>query len=247
METPGGDFMGQATDTSPKELPVVVNVLILTAVFIVSILLWNTVWLYPVKLFVVGLHELSHGLAAILMGGKISHIQIDSRIGGYCVYALPAEAGFFQQSIVAAAGYLGSMLWGALIFITASRTRFDRGITAIIALMMLVISFYVIKTGELFGIIFCFAFTLFLFATIRWFTPLFHKIFLKSLGLISCLYAIIDIKEDVIDRSGIGSDADRIARLFGVPNLSLAIGISWIILALLILAFTLKVSFKKSA
>ncbi|MDQ1355418.1 MAG: hypothetical protein QG657_5728 [Acidobacteriota bacterium] len=237
--------MGPSNDVTRKEFPVMVNALILTVVFIISVLLWNTVVLYPVKLFVVGLHELSHGLAAVLMGGKISHIQIDSRIGGYCVYALPAQAGFFQQSLVAAAGYLGSMLWGALIFIVASRTRFDRAITFIIALMMLVISFYVIKTGELFGIIFCLAFTLFLFVAIRWFSPLFHKIFLKSLGLISCLYAIIDIKEDVIDRSGIGSDADRIAKLFGVPNLAMAIGISWIVLAIIILVFTLKVSFKK--
>jgi len=237
--------MGQSTETSKKELSVMVNVLILTAVFIISVLLWNTVWLYPVKLFVVGLHELSHGLAAVLMGGKIDHIQIDSRIGGYCVYALPVGAGFLQQSFVAAAGYLGSMLWGALIFIVASRTRFDKGITFFVALMMLVISFYVIKTGQLFGIIFCFAFTLFLFAAIRWFPPLFHKIFLKSLGFISCLYAIIDIKEDVIDRSGIGSDADRIARLLGVPGLSMSIGITWIVLAVLILVITLNVSFKK--
>jgi hypothetical protein len=68
----------------------------------------------------------------------------------------------------------------------------------------------------------------------------------NNTGLISCLYAIIDIKEDIIDRSGIGSDADRIARLLGVPGLSMAIGISWIVLAVLILVFTLKVSFKKS-
>lgn len=234
---------------SPKiknELPLTANILILSAVFIISVWLWNTIWLYPVKLFVVGLHELSHGVAAVLLGGKIDHIQIDSQIGGYCVYALPMGAGFFQQSFVAAAGYLGSMLWGALIFIVASRTRFDRGITFFIALVMMVISFYVIKTGQLFGILFCFAFTLFLLAAFRWFAPLFHKLFLKSLGLISCLYAIIDIKEDVIDRTGIGSDADRIAQLLGVPRLSMVIGISWIILAILILAFTLKVSLKKT-
>lgn len=227
------------------ELSLMLNGLILAAVFIISVLLWNTVWLYPVKLFVVGLHELSHGLAAVLLGGKIDHIQIDSQIGGYCVYALPIGAGFFQQSFVAGSGYLGSMLWGALIFIVASRTRFDRGITFFVALVMLVISFYVIKTGQLFGIVFCFAFTLFLFAAFRWFPPLFHKIFLKSLGLISCLYAIIDIKEDIIDRTGIGSDADRIAQLLGVPRFSMAIGISWIIIAILILSYTFKVSFKK--
>ncbi|MCU0288824.1 MAG: M50 family metallopeptidase [Acidobacteria bacterium] len=230
-----------------KELSLTANILILSAVFIISIWLWNTVWLYPIKIFVVALHELSHGFASVLMGGKIDHIQLDSRIGGYCCYSLPITAGFFQQSIVAAAGYLGSMLWGAFIFIIASRTRFDRGITLFIALVMLVLSFYVIKTGQAFGIVFCFAFTLFLFIAFRWFPPLFHKIFLKSLGLISCLYAIIDIKEDLIDRSSIGSDADRIARLLGFPNLSIVIGISWIVLAIIILAFTLKVSFKKTA
>ena len=62
---------------------------------------------------------------------------------------------------------------------------------------------------------------------------------MKFLGMTSCLYVIIDIKEDLIDRSGVGSDADAIAHLLGVPALSVAIGVFWILLALAAFAFFL--------
>jgi len=211
--------------------------------FLLAIFFWNSIFIYPIKLFVVSLHELSHGIMAVLVGGKIDHIQIDRRICGYCVFTLPANSGFFKQSAVAAAGYLGSMIWGALIFIAAAKSRSGKSITFLIGLIMLVISFFVIRTGESFGIIFCFSFTIILFAASRWLPRMFHTIFLKFLGLTSCLYVIIDIKEDLIDRSGIGSDADKIARLMGMPSLSPVIGIAWIILAIIILWFTLKITY----
>jgi len=222
------------------------DILVVSVMFIAAVFLWNTFLLYPIKVFVVALHELSHGLAAILVGGKIDHIKIDYRIGGYCAYFIPANAGFFSKSFVAAAGYLGSMIWGALIFVLASRSQKDRNITFVIACVMSVLSFFVIKSGEWFGILFCFAFAGLLFASYKWLPSGFHDIFLKFLGLTGCLYAIIDIKEDLIDRSGIGSDADAIAEMLGVPALSVPIGITWIILALVVLFFTVKLSYSKT-
>lgn len=221
------------------------NTWMILGMFAVSIITWNTFFMYPIKLFVVGLHEISHGLAAILAGGKIDHIQVDKHIGGYCVYTLPVSAGFFKQAFVASAGYLGSMVWGAIIFIVAARTRFDRQLTFIIGLIMLVLWIFVLRTGQLFGILFILGFAIFLLASARWLPGKFHDIFLKFLGLTSCLYALIDIKEDLIDRSGIGSDSDHVAQLIGAPSLSIPIGISWIILAVIILWFTLRISFKK--
>ncbi len=220
------------------------DILVVFLMFAAAVLLWNTFLLYPVKLFVVALHELSHGLTAILVGGKIDHIQIDYRIGGYCAYFIPANAGFFSKSLVAAAGYLGSMLWGALIFILASRTQWDRRVTLFIACVMLVLSFFVIKSGEWFGILFCFSFAALLFAAYKWLPSGFHDIFLKFLGLTSCLYVIIDIKADLIDRSGIGSDADAIAGMIRISWLSIPIGIAWIILALAVFFFAVKISSK---
>jgi hypothetical protein len=110
---------------------------------------------------------------------------------------------------------------------------------------MLILSLFVIKTGELFGILFCFAFAAFLFASYKWLPDGFHDYFLKFLGLTSCLYVLIDIKEDLIDRSGIGSDADAIAGMLKAPFLSIPIGITWVILALLVLFFTIKISYKQ--
>lgn len=220
------------------------DLIVLVIVFILFILLWQTFLLYPIKIFVVGLHELSHGLAAILMGGRINHIEINSRIGGYCQYSLPVEAGFFRQSVVASAGYLGSILLGALIFIFASRTRWDRTITFLVAVVLFVLSILSIKGGGWFGIIFCFGFATLLVIAVKWLPDKFHDLFLKCLGITSCLYVIIDIKEDLIDRSGIGNDADKIAEMLKAPFLSVPIGIFWIVLALVVLFYTYKISIK---
>jgi hypothetical protein len=222
------------------------NILIIVISFILSLFLWNTFLLYPVKLFVVALHELSHGMAAIAVGGKIDHIEINYQIGGYCRYFLPAEAGFFSKSLVAAAGYLGSMIWGALIFILASRTRWDRIMTLIMSIIFFTLSLLTFKSGEWFGILFCLLTALFLLASYRWLPESFHDTFLKFLGLTSCLYVIIDIKEDLIDRTGIGSDADAIAEMIGAPSLSIPIGILWIVLAILVLIFSIKITTKKN-
>lgn len=223
---------------------IVQDVLIVFGMFVGVVLLWNTVFIYPIKLFVVALHELSHGLAAILMGGGIEEIQISYQVGGYCRFSLPGDSGVFSKAFVAGAGYLGSMLWGALIFLIATRTRWDRVLTFIIAVMMSILSYFVIRTGELFGIIFCFAFAIILFAGVKWLPDKFHDLFLKFLGLTSCLYVIIDIKEDLIDRTNIGSDADAIAGMLGNPSLSVPIGISWIVLAVIILFITFRIAYK---
>ena len=39
-------------------------------------LLWDTRIIYPLKIFVVFLHEVSHGIAAVVGGGSIARIEI---------------------------------------------------------------------------------------------------------------------------------------------------------------------------
>ena len=46
--------------------------------------LWDTPFVYPVKLFVVLLHEISHGLATLATGGRILAIEVTPREGGLC-------------------------------------------------------------------------------------------------------------------------------------------------------------------
>ncbi|MBD3306499.1 hypothetical protein GF339_08865, partial [candidate division KSB3 bacterium] len=57
---------------------------ILFVMFLLAVVFWNSIFIYPIKLFVVVLHEFSHGLAAIVTGGSIVRIEINQQIGGMC-------------------------------------------------------------------------------------------------------------------------------------------------------------------
>ena len=206
----------------------------------VAIALWNTPVIYPIKLFVVMLHEMSHGLMAIIFGGEIIEIQIDQRVGGYCRYTVPS--GFFSRFMIASAGYLGSLFWGVLILIFAIRTNYDRHISLIIGIFLMVLSWFVIKNGELFGIIVTLGFGLFMLVSYKVLPDKFHDYFLKFIGITSCHYVVLDIKSDLIDRTGIGSDADAIADMVGIP--SILVGVIWFVIAIVVMWFALKYAFK---
>ncbi len=216
------------------------QLLILLAFLAAAVVLWNTFLLYPVKLFVVMLHEMSHGLMAELFGGDIIKIQIDYRIGGYCQYTVPDS--FLARFMIASAGYLGSLFWGALILILAVKTDKDRYISLGIGIVLLLLSWFVIKTGEMFGIVMTVGFGLFMLASYKWLSDTFHDYFLKFVGMVSCIYVVIDIKSDLIDRTGIGSDADSIAEMTGVP--SMVVGIIWFFIASLVIYYTLRYTFR---
>lgn len=218
------------------------QLLILLFLLIGAIVLWDTPIIYPIKLFVVMLHEMSHGVMAEVFGGDIIKIQIDYRIGGYCQYTVPDS--FIGRLMIASAGYLGSLLWGVVILVAAIRTDEDRKISLIIGLVLLVLSWFVIKTGETFGIVMTLGFALFMLISFKFLSNTFHDYFLKFIGMVSCLYVVIDIKSDLIDRTGVGSDADAIAEMTGIS--SLMIGISWFLIALVVVYYTLKYAYRAS-
>ena len=209
---------------------------ILAGMFVMAVIFWDTFFIYPIKLFVVILHEFSHGLAAILTGGSIVKIEVDPRIGGVCY----TRGG--SMIIVASAGYLGSILWGGLILIIASRTKYDKILGMVIGGLLILLPILYIRSW--FGFLFTAGFGAALAAISYFARDYIVDTLMKFLGMTSCMYVIIDIKEDLIQRTNVGSDADAIAQLLGSQAFSVPIGIFWILLALAAFAFFLWVSSK---
>jgi hypothetical protein len=188
-------------------------------------LFWETWLVAPLKLFVVLLHEISHGLAAIATGGRIEKIVVTPDQGGACY------CGGGDAFLTLSAGYLGSLLWGVLLVLLAARLGRRSGwFTALIGVGIGAISVLYIRNP--FGLAFGLATAAALMAAARYLSPAANTRILWVLGLTSCLYAVLDIKSDVIDRPELQSDAAMLAEMTGIPTL--AWGILWIGAALVI-------------
>jgi hypothetical protein len=67
---------------------------------------------------------------------------------------------------------------------------------------------------------------------------------LLTLGLTSSLYAILDIKSDILDRPHLQSDAYMLAELTGIPTL--AWGGLWIVMALGVTALLFRRAYRQA-
>src|SRR5574340_141594 len=99
---------------------------------VLFVVFFDTPAVYPFRLFVVLLHEVSHGLAAILTGGTIVSIGLNPNEGGVCV----TRGGW--SFLVLNAGYLGSLLFGALFLLLGARRRNARPVVAAIGAFTLI-------------------------------------------------------------------------------------------------------------
>lgn len=201
------------------------------AYFLALWFLWNTPAVYPLKIFVVLLHEVSHGVMAVFTGGTIEEIVITADQGGVC--RCPGGSPFLTLS----AGYLGSLAWGALLLAVAMRGgRWARYGMAAVGVLVLVVGALFMRTG--FSLAFAALFSAALLASARYVPDYANRVVLTALGLTSCLYAILDIKSDILDRPHLESDARMLAELTHVPTLvwgvlwiGIAVGVSWWLLA----------------
>lgn len=186
--------------------------------------LWDTPFVFPLKIFVVFLHELSHGLAAILTGGSIVRIELSAAEGGLCV----SRGG--NPFLVTSAGYLGSLAWGAALLLLGARARSGHLVLGFLGCVFLATT--VLWVRSLFGIGYgLIAGGLLLLASVR-LSPSASSVLTKVLGVTSCLYAVWDIGSDTLSRSLAGSDASALARLTGIPGV--VWGVLWITIALVV-------------
>jgi hypothetical protein len=186
-------------------------------------LLWDTVLVYPLKIFVVLLHEVSHAAAAVATGGAVERITLDPNQGG-ATYTMGGS-----RFVTLSAGYLGSLVWGALMVLAARGRRIPADlVNGIIGGLVVALTALYVRNG--FGIAFGVLFGAALVFASRKLTLAANRSLLLTLGMTSSLYAILDIKSDVLDRPQLPSDAHMLAELTGIPTL--VWGVLWIGLAL---------------
>ena len=196
----------------------------------VVLLLWDTFVVYPFRLFVVFLHEISHGLAAVLTGGSIVSIWLSFDEGGACL----TRGG--SRFLVLNAGYLGSLLWGALFLLLGVRRARAPAAIAVMGVLTLAVTLVYVRT--LFGFLYGVAAALVLIAVAARLRPAVSETLLAALGATSVLYAVWDVASDVLLRHSGQSDAAALSRLTGVP--ATLWGVAWIALSIAVLVAVLR-------
>lgn len=206
----------------------------LAAIVLVTYLLWETPLTWPVRLFVVFVHECGHALAAILTGGEVLGIRIRDNLSGDAT----SRGGW--PFVILSAGYLTSALFGATLVIAADKPRNARG--TLMALAALTAACGLAFARPIVGLALPFALlaaAAFWFAAkqgsetqVRW--------LLVYLASCSAMYALIDIKEDVLHLGNDGrvTDAVLLAQRTGIP--AIVWGVLWAGVAMVMMGLALR-------
>lgn len=200
------------------------SLLWLLLIFAAVFLLWNTPVVWPLKILVVFFHEFSHALATWLSGGSVEAIRLSADEGGLCL----TRGG--SQFLILSAGYLGSMLLGALLLVVASRTRRDRLVVASLGAALVIITLVWVPFANPFGFFFGLATGAAMLLAARFLPEAVSDGLLKVAGLTSLAYAPLDIWSDLIARDLPQSDANALGKLTGIPGV--VFGVLWGLLAL---------------
>ena len=159
---------------------------------------WRSKAVYPVRIFVTFLHEMGHAAGTLATGGKVLRITISPDTSGKCL----RQGGW--DIVVIPAGYLGSMLFGTLILLAASRTRFRKATSFLLGLVFLAcVTFYV---RSMFDFFFGLAWGVALASAGWWLPEDANDLLLSYLGTASCLFAVFDLRD--LWRLGSAADTD---------------------------------------
>ncbi|KAJ3013998.1 hypothetical protein HKX48_005410 [Thoreauomyces humboldtii] len=199
------ESFGSRIDPSPEQKRTIIFIAVYFAVIVV---LWNVPYLklilWPFKIVTVGLHEFGHALAGLCTGAKIVSITLDPDEGGLT----KMRGGNPYVSLPA--GYIGSAFWGALMIFAGFDVLASKIVSVMIGLAML-LTLYWARNWLTRGVTVLFIGLL----VLLWWadTGYYLRYFVLFFGVMSCLYSLWDIIEDLVTRKVNESDASQFAHL----------------------------------
>ena len=215
----------------------------LAVALLASLVLWNLPFggllLYPFKLLATWLHELSHGLAMMLTGVGFDDVMIYRDTSGLAHARAGADG--FASAVIAAAGYMGTPLWGALLLVvTPTGTAARRALIVLAALLGITA---LLAVGNEFG---------------QWaIVPARARLFVAHfVAAQACVDAVLDIRvllrpQQVVDGHIAGaSDATNMAMATFGTTASWAIwlwAIAWLVWALIVLFVALRIVARRTS
>ena len=198
---------------------------------IASLTPWGPTLLYPFKLFTTWVHESSHALMTLLVGGRVTAVTIEPNTSGLTHGLVPASR--IARGLVASAGYLGAALVGCLLM---AATRVERRARTILygvgAFMLLTV---VMWMRNVFGAVVVLLWGLALVTMARRRMANALRFLLSLLAVQVALNSVYDIR--VLFMVDGPSDAATMARLFLLPAWFWAA--TWMLMSVAMLGWTL--------
>ncbi|RGP67227.1 peptidase m50blike domain-containing [Fusarium sporotrichioides] len=197
---------------------------------VVIAILWNVPYvrmvLWPFKMLVIAFHEFGHAITVLLTGGRVKSISLDPNEGGVTHHIGGANA------IVLPAGYLGSSIIGALLTFCGFNIVASK-VASIVLGVCFLLTLWWGKRDWLTILTVLLAVGLLVAC---WFIK--HAEALRFvvlfIGVMSSLYSIWDICDDLIFRKVNESDASVFAKRYG--GSSQCWGVIWSIISILFMA-----------
>ena len=183
--------------------------------------------MYPIRILVTFLHELGHAVGALITGGYVERIQINANGSGFT-----STAGG-SRSIILMGGYLGSALFGNILFFIGARSKvLVKPTLILLCISMIVTALYWFNSLFTTGVLFLFVLALYIIMT----KTHFSKEVLMFFGLACILYIIQDFNV------GPSSDLEKYAEIMVILPVSAWMYI-WLGVAVVLFLFNLRILF----
>ena len=226
---------------------------VLLTAAVISVVLWfipfAELLTYPFRLFVTFIHEGGHAIAALLTGNSVESLSIATNASGETYTSL---GGPISQMLVASAGYVGAMTYGALLLVLIRRSIAARvvliGSAVVVLVLTLIFGFFkplysgLAWSGIPFTLLAGTGLSAALVLLAKFARARVATFFVSFLAVQCILNALLDLKTVFFLSSPfaptVPTDALNMANATGIPALFWATG--WIVVSLGILFLTMR-------